>query len=233
METTFNRPLAQRLFTVIALSFFLLICTTGCSDDQTISEDIEQQLLETELYKLQHSSAHIKIPFPSTEEPGPPLYMRLATQLNQIYVVDGWVVIAFYREPDCINEDFNLLEQFDVPAAFSCNLLTSGFVIKERDAGPEVFPILVQSTGDAVPFWFINQTDFESIASDGMVTITELRNAEHLKGIATKFHETLKPNFDNHLVQIKAEGSLTDGRSFRYTLSHVGDETQNIRLRIR
>ena len=91
------------------------------------------------------------------------------------------MVIAFYREPGCINEGFNLLELFDVPAAFSCNLITSGFVIKEKDAGPEVFPILAQSTGDAVPFWFINETDFEALASDGVVTITELRNSEHLR----------------------------------------------------
>lgn len=233
METIFNRHSAQHLFTAFTLSFFLLTGTIGCSDDQMLSEDLQQQLLEIELRKLESSSAHIKIPFPSAEDPGPPLYMRLTSLLNQIYTVDGWVVIAFYREPGCINEGFNLLELFDVPAAFSCNLITSGFVIKEKDGGPEVFPILAQSTGDAVPFWFITETDFEALASDGVVTITELRNSEHLEGIATKFNETLKPNFDNHLVQIQAEGSLTDGRSFKYYVSHVGDETQNIRLRMR
>ena len=232
METTFNRHWAQQVLTAIALSISLLICTVGCSDDQIPSEDLQQLLLEIELRKLESSSAHIKIPFPSAEDPGPPLYMRLASMLNQIYTVDGWVVIAFYREPGCINEDFNLLQLFDVPAAFSCNLLTSGFVIKEKDAGPEVFPIIAQSTGNAVPFWFINQTDFETLASDGVVTIEELRHSDHLEGIATEFNETLKPNFDNHLVQIQAEGSLSDGRSFKYKLSHVGDQTQNIRLRI-
>lgn len=232
METLFNRLSAQQLLTALAVTLSFLSGTIGCSENHMLSEDLQQPLLEMELRKLEKSSAHIKIPFPSAEDPGPPLYMRMTSILNQVYTVDGWVVIAFYREPGCVNEDFNLLELFDVPAAFSCNLLTSGFVIKEKDAGPEEFPIIAQSSGNAVPFWFINQADFEAFASDGVVTISELRNSDHLEGMASKFQETLKPNFNDHLVQIKAEGRLSDGRSFRYNVSHVGDETQNIRLRI-
>ena len=56
--------------------------------------------------------------------PGPPWYANFSADF--IPADDGIVGIAFIREPSCIPTDFNLLLQFDVPAAFGCELTIEG-----------------------------------------------------------------------------------------------------------
>ena len=52
---------------------------------------------------------------------GHPCYARIA--LGEIYHDGEWAAIAFYRDPDSIREDFNLLEFLDIPAVFYCPML--------------------------------------------------------------------------------------------------------------
>jgi hypothetical protein len=193
--------------------------------------------LETEvpqhISNARMSTGNKQVQFPSSEDPGAPLYMRIANTMNQFFVTDGWLVIPFYRDPSCVRPDFNLLNLFDVPAAFGCSLTVSGFYTIEKDATPGTFPITVQSTGSAVPFWFVKREDFETAKDDGVITIGELQNMNPLIGSATKFHETLRPRFDNHFVQINASGTLTDGRRFEFHVTHVEDQTKHISLSIK
>jgi hypothetical protein len=161
------------------------------------------------------------------------VYVRTGNLLNQFFVSDGWLVLPFYRDPSCVRADFNLLNLFDVPAAFGCALTVEGFYMIEKDALPGTFPMIVQSTGGAVPFWFVRWTDFQTAAADGVVTIGELQSLNPLVGTADKFNETLRPRMDNHLIQINASGYLEDGRSFSFHLTHVGDQTKAINLSIK
>jgi hypothetical protein len=55
---------------------------------------------------------------------------------------------------------------------------------------------------------------------------------EPLRGTATTFHEMLSPRLDDHHVVITSRGLLHDGRSFRFNLNHLADETQSILIRI-
>jgi hypothetical protein len=173
-----------------------------------------------------------RVDFPG-EDPGAPLYLRLATLKQQFFISGEWLIIPFYRDPGCVRNDFNLLQLFDVPAAFSCTLLIKGYYITEKDAGPATFPKIVQSSGSAIPFWLVKWSDFQSIAADDVVTIEDLRQLNPVMGTATKFTETLRPRIDDHFVQISASGMLTDGRSFDFHVTHTGEVTKNIQLVIK
>ncbi len=133
----------------------------------------------------------------------------------------------------CIRPDFNLLTLMDVPAAFGCPLTIEGFYIIEKDAPLGTFPTIAQSTGNAVPFWFVNREAFEAIAADGVVTIGDISNLSPLKGTATVYKETLRPRLNNHHVQINTKGEMNDGRSFSFHVTHVGDKTTSIGLLIK
>jgi hypothetical protein len=219
----------------------LLVCTAnfGCSRTSSDREDLQSQqpgkdakALEKEVTNAKNAQGVVQVNFPQ-DDPGAPLYVRTTRILNQLFVTDGWLVIPFHRDPQCVREDFNLLELFDAPAAFSCRLMTEGFYMIEKDAPAGTLPIIVQSTGSAVPFWFVRWDDFSVVAADGIVTLGELRNLNPLTGVATKFKETLRPRFENHLVNINASGVLKDGGTFSFHVNHVGDQTKNIQLTIK
>ncbi len=40
---------------------------------------------------------------------------------------EEWAAIVFYGDPACVPGGFNLLEFYDVPAAFGCPLTVTGF----------------------------------------------------------------------------------------------------------
>lgn len=211
-------------FKILLIIFLpLMFCAGSC---QKASGDTE---LTAEYASVKNTNGNIEIEFPA-QDPGGPFYMRMGGILNQMFVSDGWLVIPFYREPDCVPADFNLLTIFDPPAAFSCPLTFSGRFIIEAGAAPGTFPIIVHSKGDAVPFWFARMNEVEQAAADGVLTITELQALDHLEGVADQFSETLKPRMENHLVQINASGILHDGKKFSFHVTHVGDKTTSIGL---
>lgn len=204
----------------------------ACNKSGRAGSETQQTLTENNAHPLVQVSGNKKVSFPG-DDPGAPLYMRASTILNQFFVSEGWLVIPFYRTPSCVRPDFNLLQLFDVPAAFSCPLKVSGHYIIEQDAPVGTFPIIVQSSGSAVPFWFVRWSAFQTAAADGVVTISELQSLNPLKGTADQFKETLRPRMDHHLVQINASGRLEDGRRFQFHVTHVGDQTRSIGLKIR
>jgi hypothetical protein len=220
------------MFAVIAVSNFIII---GCSkhvNEKNNSEVVQTVNIEEEIKNAKKANGNMQVYFPK-DDPGAPFYARSGPILKQFFVSNGWLVIPFFRDPSCIRNDFNFLNVFDVPAAFSCALSVNGFYIIEADAPIGTFPLIVQSTGTAVPFWFVRWDDFSQIAEDGVVTIDDIKALNPLTGIAGKFKETLRPRMENHLVQINASGVLEDGRSFDFHVTHVGDVTKNIGLIIK
>nr|NIR44451.1 hypothetical protein [Gemmatimonadota bacterium]NIR73651.1 hypothetical protein [Candidatus Kutchimonas denitrificans]NIR99610.1 hypothetical protein [Gemmatimonadota bacterium]NIT65230.1 hypothetical protein [Gemmatimonadota bacterium]NIV23763.1 hypothetical protein [Gemmatimonadota bacterium] len=146
-----------------------------------------------------NSTALVRTTWPSAEDPGPPYYARIEPVPPHVFIVDGWAVIQFYRDPDCIPEGFNLLAFFDPPAAFGCPLTVQGFNLWEG----EVFagaPRISQTQGTgAVPFWFIPADAVIDAMQDGELTIGELEGLTgRIVGHATHFHETLYPIGGGH-----------------------------------
>ena len=226
MKKSHSNPVGKaiRLFLIVLFISFEFGCHKPVKDSETP--------LPEKTASARMASGNKKVHFPE-EDPGAPFYMRAGNSLNQFFVYDGWLVIPFFRNPSCIRPDFNLLNIFDVPASFGCELTVNGFYMIERDVPAGTFPLIVQSTGSAVPFWFVRWEDFQAAMSDGVVTIGELQSLNPLVGSATKFHETLRPRANNHLVQINAAGVLDDGRTFDFHVTHVGNQTKNISLTIK
>ncbi len=231
--TSFNEIKISKVLHVLVLPLllFCISCNKSTGDFEKVQAG-KVINIESEVISARNSAGNKQVHFPE-EDPGAPIYMRAGNILNQFFVEDGWLVLPFYRNPACVRTDFNLLQIFDVPAAFSCPLTVNGFYMIEKDAPLGTFPIIVQSTGTAVPFWFVRWTDFQTAAADGVVTIGELQALNPLVGTADKFRETLRPRMDNHLVQINASGQLNDGRSFSFHVTHVGDQTKTINLSIK
>lgn len=182
-----------------------------------------------------------RITSPSAELPGPPFYARTAPPPNPIYIVDGWAVFQFYRDPACIRPDFNLLEFFDAPAAFGCTLLVKGFALQEPGF---VVPKVVREEGiGPVPYWFVPADAVLAAIQDGVLTIGELAALPgRLVGYATTFnemqHASAPPELfgggghRNPMLSQSALGTLGDGRSFEYHLTEIGVAVKSIELRI-
>lgn len=178
---------------------------------------------------------------PSPEDPGPPLYARVGDPAGPVVYSDGdWAVIAFYRDPDCVPEDFNLLEFFAF-GSFGCDMTVSGFSLWEVEVGTAP-PKVLKMTGTDVPIWFSPLDAFNSAIADGVLTVGELQGLDGLLvGHADRFNETLQPiplppelggggHPSPKLVQ-QAGGWLQDGRRFSLHISHVHQEVRSVRIR--
>jgi hypothetical protein len=168
-----------------------------------------------------------------TEDPGPPFYARVGLQF---FDNGQWIAISFYRQPECIPADFNLLQFFHFPGgpghpgAFGCPLLVSGFLLTEADAPPGTFPKRVHLQGVTVPVWFVDSAAFRAAAADGELTIGDLQALSPLQGVARFYHETLHPRTGEHLIVIEARGDLPDGRRFAFFATQVEDELEFLRI---
>ena len=139
----------------------------------------------------------------------------------RIEATDGNLVAAvFYRPPECIPDDFNLLVFFDPEHAWDCQApTTEGFMVWKN--GPEVDPgpyLSVLKGRGAVPIWFVSLPDFEDAAADGELTIGELASLPSLQvGYASFYQETLRPYevAVTTTVLVEAHGTLVDGRDFK------------------
>jgi hypothetical protein len=163
---------------------------------------------------------------------GGPFYARV--ERGVVLEDDGWVAIAFYRDPACVRPNFNLLNFFDganIPAIFFCPLTVHGFEIwsdPEVDLGPRQSRL--QGNG-AVPIWFVSATDFHA-ALPG-ITLTELLAMPSLmQGVATQFEETLHPlgAAEQNSLQIVASGDLPDGRTFQFQAVEAAGELRYVRI---
>lgn len=215
----------------IWLPLLLAITFIGCKkDEETPSEPSEFELATETFEQLTHDPAYTVVSFPQ-QDPGFPLYARVTPISNQFLVADGKLIIPFFRNPDCIPPEFNLLDFFNPPEAFGCELTLSGRFVIENENPPDIFPFMAHSSGSAVPFWIVDWESFQTQIQDGSITIAELEALNPVKATATQFDEYLWPRLDDHKVVIEAEG-IIDGTTngFSFSLIHKGDEIHDIKL---
>jgi hypothetical protein len=167
------------------------------------------------------------------QSPGGPFYARLERGI--VYDTGEWVIIAFYRDLACVPEDFNLLDFFDAPQAFGCELEYHGFEVYPNAAGSP--PIQTKTFGNGeLPVLFVSTADYASAAADDVVTLPELLALGSLRnGEATFFEETLHPLgvAKQTMTETVAKGVLYEGGSFAYHVTEVKSTLREIRLEFR
>ncbi len=164
-----------------------------------------------------------------------PFYARFGE--NETFSDGEWVVIVFYRPPDCIPADFNLNQFFHFPGdtgpgAFACTPPTTTSVETWANS-PETdpAPLVSEMTGrGAVPVWFLAQAEIEAAQADGVVTIGELAELPSRRtGTASTYAELLHPSQSNAapLIQFAAEGTLDEGGSFSVSASSGAPDVED------
>ena len=167
------------------------------------------------------------------ETPGPPVYANIGSGF--LPHAGDRAVVFFYRAPDCVPPDFNLLDYLDFtpafpggpPRPFTCELKIQGrgFWHSLEDPAPkqQFFREL-----EAVPAWFLAWSDLEAAAADGVLTISELAALPSLQiGEATSFLETIRntvPSQRPGSDTVVATGTMSDGRAF---VVHINEKFQD------
>lgn len=214
---------------IIGLLLFIPLSCDGTEENPTLT-DLEKARMSFD--SLLEEPENMVIAFPD-EDPGIPIYARVGPILNQFFVAGNQLVIPFYRNPECIPDSFNLLNYYDPPAAFGCELMVQGRFVIEKDAEEGQFPIMAHTTGSEVPVWIVDWSGFQSLKANGAVTIVDLEALQPIKATALQFEEYLSPRINEHQVIIEAEGTVPDtDQKFLFHLTHEGDQIQSIVLEI-
>ncbi len=184
--------------------------------------------------------ANVILPFSPADGGGVPAYARIEMVDGTPFVhhTASWAAITFYRDPACVPGDFNLLDFFDAPRAFACQLTVQGFEIWRQ--GPwtgETSPIDTQSFGlGAVPIWFVSWGELQAAMLDGVLSLSELAALPSLRiGSASSFKETLHPfqGAQQTKTQIVAHGALEDGGSFFFQVEETHNELKHVSIEFR
>src|SRR5262249_32809970 len=129
-------------------------------------------------------------------------------------VIQGgeWDAIAFYRAPEYVPLDFNLLDWYDASlAALDCPFLLEGFIVWP-DPANNGFPRSSELRGlGAVPIWFVKLSELQAAMATGEVTIVDLVSMPSLRiGTATFYQEQLHyyPPAERSFSQIRAAGTF-------------------------
>ncbi|HET7692271.1 MAG TPA: hypothetical protein VFM44_04200 [Gemmatimonadota bacterium] len=158
-----------------------------------------------------------------------PFYARIE---QGVIIHDAtWAAVVFYRPPSCVRAGFNLLDFFDIPAAFGCEPMTvAGFTVTKTPPLPA--QSLLRGLGE-VPVWFVDWSELQTAIADDVLTISELAALPSLRvGEASFYHETLHPTGgakQNNLTLV-GSGSLTGGGDFFLHSSEVEGELKNVRI---
>ncbi|MGF1585992.1 MAG: hypothetical protein ACFCUM_11750 [Bacteroidales bacterium] len=212
---------------VIALILFLNISCDSTEEEPAMT-DLE--LAQKSFDSVLEDPDNMVINFPD-EDPGIPIYARVGPILNQFFIAGDQLVIPFYRNPVCIPDTFNLLNYYDPPAAFGCELMVQGKFVIEKDAEEGQFPIMAYTSGTEVPVWIVDWTGFQSLMADGTVTIVDVQELNPIKATALQFEEYLSPRINEHQVIIEATGSVLDSdENFYFSLTHEGDQIKQVLL---
>jgi hypothetical protein len=151
------------------------------------------------------------------ESPGPGYY---ALFLRGFVPNDGgWVGIVFIRSPSCVPAGFNLLDWFDRPTAFGCQLTVEGDEWWHSLSEPPPFQLRENGLG-AVPVYFVRLSELETAMADDVLTITELQGLPSLLVGSASYllqvvHNTNQPTNHGHETLV-SRGTLDDGRTFEF-----------------
>jgi N-acetylneuraminic acid mutarotase len=114
------------------------------------------------------------------ESPGAPSYADIG---RDFIPADGTqVAIVFMRDPACIPPDFNLLDTWDIPAAFECPFLLGGqdwwyeFLVDKPFKS-----VYVLENGGSVPVYFVDLAELNSEIADDQLTLGDLEAFSSLK----------------------------------------------------
>ncbi|MDZ7757758.1 hypothetical protein [Rhodohalobacter sp.] len=212
--------------------FACISCGVTDNNDPEIDDPTDLELAAMSFEELMEDPNNSTILFPD-EDPGIPIYARVGPILNQFFVTDGHLVIPFYRDPECIRDDFNFLSYYDPPVAFGCELTVEGKFVIESDAEQGTFPIMAHTEGTQVPVWIVDWAGFQALLETESVTIPDIEALNPIKGVAQQYEEYLSPRMNEHEVIIEAEGTIpgTD-QQFTFSLTHRGDQIERISLDI-
>jgi len=184
--------------------------------------------------------ANVLLQFSPALGGGVPAYARIERADGHVFVHnDGeWAGITFYREASCVPEDFNLLDFFDAPRAFSCGLTVEGFEIwRNGPLAGDGGPIQTVSFGlGAVPIWFVRVDELEGALADDVLTVAELEACVTLrKGLATYFKETLHPSqgAQQTKTEVVARGTLPSGEAFLFQAEETHVELKHVLIRFK
>lgn len=183
----------------------------------------------------------VRTEWPTDNDPGMPFYARVENLPPYIFNDGEWAAIIFYRDPEFVPGEFNLLTVFDVPRAFSRESTVTGSSLwhdRPFNGAPKIIHI---TGGGNVPIWFVPWDSVRDQArADGVLSVNDLLAIEgRLVGYANHFAETLHPHPDpafgggghpNPKMIVDASGQLEDGRAFRLHINWVHDEVKAIKI---
>jgi hypothetical protein len=188
-------------------------------------------LVVVALLLLVASSAYAKI---RTPEGGDlPYYARI--QSGEVFHDGEWAAIVFYRPPDCVPDNFDLLAFYDFGAVDCGPPTTDGFIIWYGAPG-DTPPIQINLRGlGAVPVWFVAWPELEAALLDDSLTMSELEAMERLTGSASFYTETLHPTgvVKVPMINYVAHGMLEDGQSFKVHVTLVTGSHTDVRITFR
>jgi hypothetical protein len=193
-----------------------------------------QQLLKCLIFSLVAltlstvAQAQIHLQIPADRQP--PIYA--AFDRGFMPHTEEWAVVIFYRTPDCVPADFNLLDFFDLPPRpFLCALQIEGHSNWRSLDDPYPADSHLQGTG-AVPLWFVRWTELQAAVADDELTVAELASLPSLLiGSALSYHESIRNDIRGQRggnEAVVATGTLTDGRTFQVEFTEKFREGEHL-----
>ncbi len=160
---------------------------------------------------------HLRVP----DDGQPPVYAVLAHGF--LPHTDEWAVVVFYRSPECIPDDFNLLDFLDFSGSpFLCDLHIEGRTTWVSLDDPYPAAQFFRGTG-SVPVWFVRWPELQGAVADDVLTIGELAALPSLiVGSASFFLESIRNDTRGQRggnEALVASGTLTDGRTFFFEMT--------------
>jgi hypothetical protein len=189
----------------------LLIVLLACSEKETPTAPEAVSVMP-----LAAANGPIIQHFPG-DSPGAPWYALLG--YGFVPTNGEWVGIVFTRSPDCVPTEFNLLQQFNPPAAWNCTLTVEGELFWHDLSAPPPFQERAHSLG-ATPVYFVALSELQAAIADNVLTIGELQDLPSLLiGYASFLeqvvHNTNQPTNHGHETLV-AHGKLENGQSFEF-----------------
>ncbi len=167
------------------------------------------------------SMANVRVEWNTGTGSGGAFYARIEWEWT--LHTDEWAAVPFYRDPDCVPEDFNLLDVFDFENATSCHSYVEGFEIwKNGPWAGDLGPIQVKlKAAEPMPIYFVPWSVMEAARGDGVLTMPELEVLSGAQvGIATFYTETLHPYMvaQQTMIEIVAKGYMELDNNVQFEL---------------